>query len=1525
MKKRTLCTWLFALCMAIFLASVTTLAAAPAADRSDTITGYKSDGAVSTLNTALHNPLIGNSLHSHCICGGTTDIGDHTTHADITWTAWTSTDSLPTTAGSYYLVNNVTLTYDLKTTFEWKVKENISICLNGKTISTNGTFAKVQGSGVLSVTDCGKGGGKIIGGSDYFEMPEIGFRGRIPVMYCQEASTFNLYGGAILMNEGAKASDNEIVELYAAWDSPTFNIYGGSLGEISHIGTEAEGRYLYANSKSNFNAYGGAIYGPVHFGFRTQCKFGNTAFATHVRHRKDYSQDFSGTVPTNFIGDARMVWEYTLMILVNGTQIRVDDLNKNDILGDGSGSLKYAFDEDSQKNSSGIFDDDFGHGTLTFNNATLIYDADCAADVIKIGRFTLDIVLIGENVIKPDDDNSAGGAVIAVERTLAISGNGSLEIVSKRDKCMDLNYYGVVLGNPDLLIVTSTKSDGAGAVITDVNDGGALSAAKYMKITPPHTHCICGGTTDFDGHKTHAKTTLWQPWTAADSLPATAGNYYLVNDVIIPSDSIILPNGINICLNGKKISNGKELAVYIETTIADGGTFSVTDCGTAGGIGNISMSGGRLVMYGGSIMKSTALKIDKDASFLMTGNARNDYVVMIRGNADFTMSGNAKNNGRLFLFETDEKAAVKFCDRADGGSIIIYQPKQGAKISICDKAKIAELDTSTLCTLGLIMQNDAEIGMVKNLVFESPELSGNAKLGSQNSTFGISTPTDGTYTFALGDNVELIGTVTITNKTATNLIFKDNASVKGSLIISNSASGALFGIQNDDAIQGDLKCEGTAVDIVVANANIDGDIDTGDSRMTGKHLTCRGTIKSGIFECDVVNNGSITGGIFYGNVTGTGTIEESAKVDVAFDTNGGSSIGTLRILRGQKAAPPAAAAKAGYIFNSWQLGGNDFDFSATPIVENITLNASWTLCDHSGNTNSLSCTQETDCSVCCGKIAATGHSPEAGYKHDDTFHWITCKNCTDRLNETAHSGADDGDCTTAVYCICGYTVRAAEEHDFDNVWHSDSAKHWHECRNAGCKVTSANERHIGYDDGDCTTPVVCFCGYTIRAAETHNFSGAWHNDDYGHWRLCQNLSCIISEPRTAHSGADDGDCTTAVYCICGYVYIEANHDHILGDWKPTGNGEHYRSCTVRGCTAANIYGVCFGGKATCTDNAACILCGGSYGEKDPHNHAKPSEWTRTATTHERIYPCCGETATAEEAHTMKNGVCSECGYGCRHSGGKATCTSKAVCDICGNSYGDTDPDNHTGKIAWDCTEKTHTEKYTCCGNTAGEPEAHKWADGICKICGYECAHTGGNASCTERAICENCGSAYGETNRANHENLTKIDEVAPSGTESGTKEHWHCGDCGRNFADPEGRTELSDSELIIPGSAPTIIDGMNGKWKKGSKIPLIFRSSAPYAEFISVLVDGSAIDESCYNKREGSTVIELKPEYLETLPEGTHTLTIRSEGGDATTTFTVEKGMISPPTGDDGIWLTLIIAITAVAGMAFAVRKTKHN
>ena len=92
--------------------------------------------------------------HMHCVCGSNTEFNGHDTHTDVEWSEWNSTDSLPTASGNYYLANDINLAT------EQTVKNDINICLNGKTIKSNTSdyAISVNSNASLTITDCTVGG-----------------------------------------------------------------------------------------------------------------------------------------------------------------------------------------------------------------------------------------------------------------------------------------------------------------------------------------------------------------------------------------------------------------------------------------------------------------------------------------------------------------------------------------------------------------------------------------------------------------------------------------------------------------------------------------------------------------------------------------------------------------------------------------------------------------------------------------------------------------------------------------------------------------------------------------------------------------------------------------------------------------------------------------------------------------------------------------------------------------------------------------------------------------------------------------------------------------------------------------------------------------------------------------------------------------------------------------------------------------------------------------------------------------------
>ena len=139
-----------------------------------------------------------------------------------------------------------------------------------------------------------------------------------------------------------------------------------------------------------------------------------------------------------------------------------------------------------------------------------------------------------------------------------------------------------------------------------------------------------------------------------------------------------------------------------------------------------------------------------------------------------------------------------------------------------------------------------------------------------------------------------------------------------------------------------------------------------------------------------------------------------------------------------------------------------------------------------------------------------------------------------------------------------------------------------------------------------------------------------------------------------HTGGTQGPtCTEGKICEkCGAEYDIPGHD--WGAWTPNyaSNGTHTRRC--KRCNAEET-GSCSGGYATCDTLGMCNTCGGSY----YGGHAW-GEWSSAGNgTHTRSCTnYCREVDTAS---------CT---------GGTATCTAKAVCEVCGGEYGEKDPDNH---------------------------------------------------------------------------------------------------------------------------------------------------------------------------------------------------------------------------------------------------------
>ena len=377
----------------------------------------------------------------------------------------------------------------------------------------------------------------------------------------------------------------------------------------------------------------------------------------------------------------------------------------------------------------------------------------------------------------------------------------------------------------------------------------------------------------------------------------------------------------------------------------------------------------------------------------------------------------------------------------------------------------------------------------------------------------------------------------------------------------------------------------------------------------------------------------------------------------------------------------------------------------------------------------------------------------------------------------ANHTMDNTDCTKESICsVCGKIFLAQANHKFSDTWTKDDTYHWKVCENDGCTVTTTKTKHSGTDDGDCTTPVICECGEIVTAAKSEHIYGEWKSNGNGtHTHKCTTAGCTIEETESCVGGA--ATCKKRAVCTeCNAEYGTLNPANHSGNqvWVQTekAHQKKYDCCGAEvtniedhiwdngHCTVCGYDCIHKGGKATCTQKAVCDTCHSEYGEINADNHTGTETWTQTATIHEKRYDCCGKVTIEQENHKWKDGACETCGYVCVHSGGEATCTKGAVCETCGKEYTDKDMANHSGKLVWVQTEKTHQKKYDCCGAEVTNIEDHIWDNGHCTVCGYDCIHKGGKATCTQKAVCDTCHSEYGEINADNHTGTEKWTQTA---------------------------------------------------------------------------------------------------------------------------------------------------------------------
>ena len=313
-----------------------------------------------------------------------------------------------------------------------------------------------------------------------------------------------------------------------------------------------------------------------------------------------------------------------------------------------------------------------------------------------------------------------------------------------------------------------------------------------------------------------------------------------------------------------------------------------------------------------------------------------------------------------------------------------------------------------------------------------------------------------------------------------------------------------------------------------------------------------------------------------------------------------------------------------------------------------------------------------------------------------------------------------------------------------------------------------------------TVTIKCGCGY-VREDEVIRYEQ--YDSKYHSIILkneCPNCKYRYKFSEKHSGGTETPTCTTGKTCEkCGAEYGVLGHD--WGAWTPNyaSNGTHTRRC--KRCNAEET-GSCSGGYATCDTLGMCNTCGGSY----YGGHAW-GEWSSAGNgTHTRSCTnYCREVDTA------------------KCTGGKATCSAKAVCEVCGGEYGEKDPNNHDlahfrakaptcTEIGWDAYDRCIR-----CGYTTRKelPAQHDLKQHAAKA--PTCTEKGWNAYET----CSRCDyTTYTELTALNHD-LVQHEAQAATCTKPGWNAYETCKNC--NYTTYAELSALNHDFVHHEAKAPT--------------------------------------------------------------------------------------------------------------------------
>lgn len=1477
--------------------------------------------------------------HTHCVCGA--ESYAHTSHKnDTTWTGVSSLKAI-TEAGNYYLLNDVEVESNGSSTLYsdpnvWQPVNGVKLCLNGHSIigknSNERGMIEVNSGVTFDLTDC-KTTGKVTHGKNFQGVQTEGRGVDIGYGSSSTTATFNLWGGSITGNACNNSGGGVVVY------SGTFNMYGGKITDntagLKKENGNGAGGGVYVDMRGTFNLYrgeisentavlqgGGGVYVyntgkfTMHDGLITR----NTVTLLG-ESTSSYSADYGGGGVLNkgtFIMENGTISDNTVIpfsdngtqggggvyntgtfTMENGTLTRNKALNykdRTDGLGDadacGNGGGLYNASGATAKIENGIIKDNIssarsngldGEGAGIFTKGTL-----------SIGTTSSSVVEIYDNEAKIGSDTISGGGGVCV-RSNNVKLIGQVKIY---DNTSTASSY---TNKDDNLYVGDGFTFYATGLNTERQDIGVTTKNyPYSKIRITNDN---------------AKAGLF--FSDKDGLEVVSDNGYLYVREAQFKATIHLGEGMKVSVNkygGVLSDGGKTLTFESVTNIPyfeiapDGDHYlpksykdAIKDMNSPLSASWYSNTRVQLSGYDSKLTKELELWLPnataKDAPGAPTGLA---------GTMPYesdTAYGFITGTSSLMEYSKDGTTWTRCSygttrvplDKKSANSPIYKDTVYYVRYRDTETQKVSEAATVTVPRYtGVVAVPVPRTDMVYRnryyFIFEGDidyyDAHYKTVQGSRTycnpGTYTVKVKPEDGYTWEDGTTDPVTLTVTIAKRTATASDFEVISCPPYETDYTGKAQTYEIRFAWPESPWGHR--------LAFANSN---------NKLTLKYKVG----DTNTFVTEPVDVGTYT---LYIDVPD----DPNFNATTVTDKDGGW---TFTITPANMEAPTGVTGVAATKTNptTGQLTG-----LGTDMEYRVKGSETWTAA--TGNTMDVTLNTEngypvdtvfevrykadknhdtsSPAQVTVKAYQCVEHVYGETLVSDEANHWYQCTVCGAKTGIAAHSYTDkkfDGNGHWAV-CACG----AETHHDKHSLTakHNES-QHWQECVCGYKTGETAHELTSKYDTAGHWQE--CECGYATDKTD-HSMEGKSSAD--GHWDAC---ACGYKTDVAAHAWTDKFDTQNhwQECSDCGYQKDVTAHSLT----KNVNETQHQVKC--ESCGYKTEWENHTGGTATCTAKAVCSVCGESYGELAAH--VADSTYKYNGEGHWTACAACGTPMSNQEAHT----------------GGTADCQHPAVCDVCGQPYGELDASNHTGGIRWAQTAETHQAFYLCCGAAAGAEANHSWNDeSVCTECGYGCAHTGGTATCTALAVCDICGHTYGDL--LPHDYRWVIDQEAT--TEATGLKHEECTVCGDKRSEGTEIPKLPrhSSSVSTPDIQPilTADEAKSATDYSGGIYGLTFRASTGYGSFKGVKVNGKTIGAGNYIAEEnGGTEIYLKAAYLQTLAPGKYTMTVMTESGEVTTEFTVGGVMTAPKTADAGALVYLAMALSSYTGTALVARKRRKE